>query len=227
MAHPYIVRTRNWNVLGRTRLVLWTLPQTVLCCTAQPWYPNFGRPCANAQVRNFLSLLCDRSLIIFSPKDPTVYTIIQDVYRAPDPVPLARYTSRPRPVLIFSAIYHFRYPVYSRTPSSSMSPQLAYQTRPPFLPNNAHGYSDPINPIRPLPSTNYPMTQFQSQEPTHNRLDEPFVLDDFSLDDFMINIHDSPEVDSKDMLPLSSSSSSFPKDIRNYVGNSSHWRGVA
>ena len=70
MAHPYIVRTRNWNVLGRTRPVLWTLPQTVLCCTAQPWYPNFGRPCANAQVRNFLSLLCDRSLIIFFPQRP-------------------------------------------------------------------------------------------------------------------------------------------------------------
>lgn len=67
------------------------------------------------------------------------------------------------------------------------------------------------------------MTESQSHEYTHSRLDEPFVLDDFSLDDFMINIYDSPEVDSKEMLVQSSSSSSFPKDIRNYVSNSPHW----
>ncbi|OJA17332.1 hypothetical protein AZE42_05915 [Rhizopogon vesiculosus] len=158
--------------------------------------------------------------------DPTVYTIIQDVYRAPDPAPLARYPSRPRPVLIFSAIYHFRYPVSVRTPPSSMPPHLAYQATSP-LPNNAHAYSDSLNPIRSLPFQNYRTTsgfsdqgRFQLHD-AQNRLDEPFVLDvglgDFSIDDYMVDIPDSSELHSKEMLVQSSSSSSFPKDIRNYI----------
>jgi hypothetical protein len=55
---------------------------------------------------------------------------------------------------------------------------------------------------------------------TQNRLVEPFMLDvsmdNFSLDDFVNNIHDSPEATSSD-LRARSSSSSFPQDIRNYV----------
>lgn len=149
------------------------------------------------------------------------------MYRAPDPAPLARYSSRPRPALIFSATYHFRYPVSVHTPQSSMSPHFTYQASPPFISNNAHAYSELLNPIRPLPFQNYPMTpglsdqgKIQAHEYT-----EPFVLDvsldDFSIDDFMVNIHDSPDLNSNEML-AQSSSSSFPKDIRNYVSNSSH-----
>ncbi|KAG1812168.1 uncharacterized protein BJ212DRAFT_1223551, partial [Suillus subaureus] len=42
--------------------------------------------------------------------DPTIYTILHDVYRPADPEPcLPRCSGRPRPVLIFSAAYHFRY----------------------------------------------------------------------------------------------------------------------
>ncbi|KAG2122329.1 hypothetical protein DEU56DRAFT_864478 [Suillus clintonianus] len=160
--------------------------------------------------------------------DPTVYTIIQDVYRAPDPATPTRSLGRPRPVLIFSATYHLRYPAPVRAPQSSISPHFAYQANSPFLANNAHAYPDMINPIRPLPFQNYAMTpglsepgRFQSHEyNTQNRLDEPFILDvsleNFSLDDFMINLHDSPEATSNDMM-AQSSSSSFPKDIRNYI----------
>jgi hypothetical protein len=61
-------------------------------------------------------------------------------------------------------------------------------------------------------------------EYTQNRLDEPFMLDvsleSFSLDDFMVNIHDSPEAGASaagDVVVQTSSSSSFPRDIRNYV----------
>jgi hypothetical protein len=64
--------------------------------------------------------------------------------------------------------------------------------------------------------------KFPSHDYTQN---EPFMLDvDFSIDDFIMNINDSPKVDSKEMLTQSSSSSSssFPKDIRNYVSNSFH-----
>ncbi|KAG0694437.1 hypothetical protein DFH29DRAFT_815357 [Suillus ampliporus] len=155
--------------------------------------------------------------------DPTVYTIIQDVYRAPDSATPTRSSGRPRPVLIFSAIYHFRYPVSVRTPPSSMSPHMAYQANSPFLANNAHTYPDLLNPIRPLPYQNYHMAPSLADQgrphsyeySTQNGLDEAFMLDvslnGFSFDD-LINIHDSPEASS-------SSSSSFPKDIRNYVSN--------
>ncbi|KAG2148645.1 uncharacterized protein EDB93DRAFT_1043789, partial [Suillus bovinus] len=44
--------------------------------------------------------------------DPTVYTILHDVYRPEDPAPyLPRCIGRRRPVVIFSAIYYFRSPV--------------------------------------------------------------------------------------------------------------------
>ncbi|KAG1727678.1 uncharacterized protein EDB91DRAFT_889101 [Suillus paluster] len=156
--------------------------------------------------------------------DPTIYTIIQDVYRAPDPTTPTRSSGRPRPVLIFSAIYHFRYPVSARTPPSSMSSHFAYQANSPVLANNAYAYPDSTNPIRPHPFQNYPMSPNPSGQGwphaheynTPNRLDEPFMLDvnlnGFSFDDFMTNIHESPET-----TPTQSSSSSFPKDIRNYI----------
>lgn len=154
------------------------------------------------------------------PQDPTVYTIIQDVYRAPDPPASTGSSGRPRPVLIFSAIYHFRYPASVRAPPPAIPPPIAYQSS---LTNNPHAY-----PNRALPSQYYSMSpphshpgMFQPHEyTTQNRLDEPFMLDvsleNFSLDDFMINIHDSPEAPSNDVV-VQSSSSSFPKDIRNYV----------
>lgn len=63
--------------------------------------------------------------ILCKAADPTLYTIIQDVYRPPDnvsspsPYPSGGLqTSRPRPVKIFSAIYHFRYPSNVRASGS-------------------------------------------------------------------------------------------------------------
>ncbi|KAG2067920.1 hypothetical protein BDR04DRAFT_1057430 [Suillus decipiens] len=161
--------------------------------------------------------------------DPTVYTIIQDVYRAPDPATSTRYSGRPRPVIIFSAIYHLRYPASVRLPQSSMSSHLAYQTNSTSLTNNPHTYPDLLNPIRPLPYQNYAISPslphpgtFQSHEYSNqNWLNEPFMLDvgidnlslnNFSFDE-MINLHDSPEATSNDVAQ----SSSFPKDIRNYI----------
>ncbi|KAG1762335.1 hypothetical protein EDD22DRAFT_581650 [Suillus occidentalis] len=154
--------------------------------------------------------------------DPTVYTIIQDVYRAPDLPASTGSSGRPRPVLIFSAIYHFRYPASVRAPLPAIPPPIPYQSS---LTNNPHAYPDPN---RALPSQYYSMSpphshpgMFQPHEyATQNRLDEPFMLDvsleNFSLDDFMINIHDSPDAPSNDVV-VQSSSSSFPKDIRNYI----------
>lgn len=154
--------------------------------------------------------------------DPTVYTIIQDVYRAPDP-PASTASGRPRPVLIFSAIYHFRYPASARAPPPAIPPPMPYQSSL----TNSHGYTDPT---RQLPSQYYSMSPPHSHpgmfppEYTQNRLDEPFMLDvsleNFSLDDFMVNIHDSPEAPSSvgDVgVVQTSSSSSFPRDIRNYI----------
>ncbi|KAG2142465.1 hypothetical protein DEU56DRAFT_911151 [Suillus clintonianus] len=158
--------------------------------------------------------------------DPTVYTIIQDVYRAPDPGTPTTSSGRPRPVVIFSATYHFRY-TSVHTHTSSMSPQLAYQANSQF-PANTHTSPDLINPTGPLPFQNYPMSlnfseegRLQSHEhSTQNGLDEPFILDgsldNFSLDDFMINIHDSPNTTPIETM-AQSSSSGLPTDIRNYI----------
>ncbi|KAG2158558.1 uncharacterized protein EDB93DRAFT_1118910 [Suillus bovinus] len=156
--------------------------------------------------------------------DPTVYTIIQDVYRSPDSTTSSRNSGRPRPVLIFSAVYHFRYSASARAPPPSIPQHLAYQPNPASLSYNTYPYPDMLNPTRPHPSHMSPgfadQGMFQSYDyGTQYRLDEPFRLDvnmdNFSLDDFMINI-DSPEAISNDIM-VQSSSSSFPKDIRNYI----------
>ncbi|KAG1823530.1 uncharacterized protein BJ212DRAFT_1574193 [Suillus subaureus] len=156
--------------------------------------------------------------------DPTVYTIIQDVYRTLDPGIPARSSGRPRPVPIFSATYHFRYSV---APISSMSPHFTYQANTRLPANTTHASPDLLNPIRPLSFQNYPMSpnfseqgRLQSHEyNTQSRLDESFILDgsldNFCLDDFMTNFHDSHETTYSEMM--AQSSSSFPKDIHNYI----------
>ncbi|KAG2343143.1 hypothetical protein BDR05DRAFT_983039 [Suillus weaverae] len=157
--------------------------------------------------------------------DPTVYTIIQDVYRTLDPGTPARSSGRPRPVPIFSATYHFRYSVSVRTPTSSMSPHFAYQANSQLLANTTQASPNLLDPIGSISFQNYPVSSSFSEQwrlPSHeysteNRLGEPFILDgsldNFCLDDFVTNIHDSPET----TLMAQSSSSSFPNDIRNYI----------
>lgn len=158
--------------------------------------------------------------------DPTVYTIIQDVYRTLDPGIPARSSGRPRPVPIFSATYHFRYSV---TPTSPMpeSPHFAYQANSRLLANTTHASPDLLNPICPLSFQNYPVSpnlsgqgMLQSHEyNTQSRLDEPFILDgslhNFSIDDFMTNFHDSHETTYGEMA--AQLSSSFPEDIHDYI----------
>ncbi|KAG2156737.1 uncharacterized protein EDB93DRAFT_1200595 [Suillus bovinus] len=156
--------------------------------------------------------------------DPTVYTIIQDVYRIMDPEAPARSSSRPRPVPVFSATYHFRYPVSVHASTASTLPHGAYQTNSQLLTDTAHASSELLNPIHPLSSQNYPVSpNFSDQElyeyGTQNRLDEPFILDgsmdNLCLDDFMPNDHNSHETTHNEMM--AQSSSSFPSDIRNYI----------
>ncbi|KAI6043525.1 hypothetical protein EDC04DRAFT_3088049 [Pisolithus marmoratus] len=86
-----------------------------------------------ALVPRYWNILCKAA-------DPTLYTIIQDVYRPPDnvstpsPYPSGGLqTSRPRPIKIFSAIYHFRYPPnvkpggsHSAAPSTLSMPGSRY-----------------------------------------------------------------------------------------------------
>jgi transcriptional enhancer factor len=162
--------------------------------------------------------------------DPTVYTIIQDVYRTSDSEIPARSSGRPRPVPIFSATYHFRYHVPVRIPTPSMSPHFAYSRLPA---NTIQTSPDPLNSICPLPFQNYTVSpnfseqerlQVQSHEySTQSRLEEPFILngslDDFCLDDFMTNFYDSQDTTHwhNDMVPQSSSS--FQEDICNYMNN--------
>lgn len=157
--------------------------------------------------------------------DPTVYTIIQDVYRTPATGAPTRSSGRPRPVPIFSATYHFRYPVSVRTPTSSMSPHFAYQANSRFLANAIS--PDLHDPMRPLSFQNYPVSPNFSEQgrlqsydnSTQNRLDEPFILDgsleNFCLDDFLTNIHDLPGTTHNEMM-AQLPSSSFSKNTRNY-----------
>ncbi|KAG1760644.1 hypothetical protein EDD22DRAFT_899997 [Suillus occidentalis] len=151
--------------------------------------------------------------------------VIQDVYRTPSTGAPTRSSGRPRPVPIFSATYHFRYPVSVRTPTSSMSPHFAYQANSRFLANTIS--PDLHDPMRPLSFQNHPVSpnfseqgRFHSYDnSTQNRLDEPFILDgsldNFCLDDFMTNIHDLPETTHNEMM-AQSPSSSFSKNTRNY-----------
>ncbi|KAI6101445.1 hypothetical protein EDD16DRAFT_1901217 [Pisolithus croceorrhizus] len=107
------------------------------CCIIRPWYPSTGTYCVKLQVGSLTyspgnaligtiyftiafdprGCTCAEPALPYSLIYPTLYTIIQDVYRPPDnvsspsPYPSGGLqTSRPRPVKIFSAIYHFRYP---------------------------------------------------------------------------------------------------------------------
>ncbi|KIK93884.1 hypothetical protein PAXRUDRAFT_487015 [Paxillus rubicundulus Ve08.2h10] len=158
--------------------------------------------------------------------DPTLYTIIQDVYRAPDPVPNHGFPQRPRPVLIFSAIYHFQY-LSSLNPSATashiQSPPVGPNIAPamtPALGNQAHhGYP---NPIRPMPFQNYsvypppaPEKSWTTPSTEQNVFDAPFMLDvsfdDIRFDDY---IQESP-----DSTPRPPAASFYPTDSNAFVSS--------
>ncbi|KAG1900494.1 uncharacterized protein F5891DRAFT_294658 [Suillus fuscotomentosus] len=164
-----------------------------------------------ALVPRYWELLCK------SP-DPTIYTILHDVYRPTDPAPcLPRCLGRRRPVLIFSAIYHFRYSVPVCTPPSFVTPCHPYQANPPSVINTAHAYYNSLEPVYPPRHPMHPCLSdhesLQSHEDSsQNPLNEQFTLDS----SFMGNVHDLPEAISKGMMPQSSASG-FPQDIHNYI----------
>ncbi|KAG2043266.1 hypothetical protein BDR03DRAFT_940955 [Suillus americanus] len=155
--------------------------------------------------------------------DPTVYTILHDVYCPADPAPcLQRRLARPRPVLIFSATYHFRYLVPVYMPLSSVTPRCAYQANAPLIADTACACHDLPEPTCPQKhSMHTSLSDDESlrshEDSSQNPLNKQFILD-VSMDDSdsMVNIHYSPETASKGMIPQSSASS-LPKDIRNYI----------
>ncbi|KAG1895677.1 uncharacterized protein F5891DRAFT_1114881 [Suillus fuscotomentosus] len=166
-------------------------------------------------VPKFWEILCR------SP-DPTMYTIIQDVYRR-DPAPLGRSSGRPRPVLIFSAEYHFRYSVHACTPPPSMTPYIAYHANSPFIANvncahlNLHEPDCPCNRHRmPLGQDSPQLHEDNMQSQLYKQCIPDVSLGDFPLINSMIDNHDSSAAKSEEMM-TQSSFSSFPNDIRNYI----------
>ncbi|KAF9222304.1 hypothetical protein BS17DRAFT_708933 [Gyrodon lividus] len=163
--------------------------------------------------------------ILCKAADPTLYTIIQDVYRAPDPVPNQGFSQRPRPVLIFSAIYHFQYLASldsSTTASNIQSPPVGPAMTSALDDQVLHDY---LNPMRPMPFQKYSVYPTPTPEkswttPTmeQNVFDEPFMLDvnfdDVRFDDFTVNIQDSP-----DGTPRASSGSFYPTDTNAFVSS--------
>ncbi|KAG2139620.1 uncharacterized protein EDB93DRAFT_1163333 [Suillus bovinus] len=167
-------------------------------------------------VPKFWEILCR------SP-DPTMYTIIQDVYRR-DSTLLGSSLGRPRSVLIFSARYHFRYPVHVSTPPSSLTPHIPYHVNSSFTANVNCAHPNSLEPNCPRNHMPLNLLGQDGPQPYENNMQSQLYrqcipdvrLGDFSLPDSMMNNHDSPAATSKEMMARSSFSS-FPNDIRNYL----------
>ncbi|KAH7929559.1 hypothetical protein BV22DRAFT_1029416 [Leucogyrophana mollusca] len=187
-----------------------------------PYVPPSGMPNASDSsllysttlVPKFWETLCNSS-------DPTVYTIMQDVYRIAEPTSFAEPSHRPRPLLMFSAVYHFRYPSAAASPVN----------RPP---RNAPKLESPVmtdaelqslcSQITPLPFEGFGSGSSQKFGLLHDVYkggsDAPFLvdvsLDDFNFDDFTIDLQNSPAHTSTGAL-VQSTSACFPTDLSNYV----------
>ncbi|KAG1735651.1 hypothetical protein EDD22DRAFT_924632 [Suillus occidentalis] len=178
--------------------------------------PPGGSPLlySTALVPKYWDILCK------SP-DPTMYTIIQDVYRR-DPAPLGRFSGRPRSVLIFSAKYHFRYSVPANTPSSPMTPYTAYHPNPPFHANVNRAHPNLLEPNFPRNHPSMPpnlLGQDSSQSHEDSTQSQLYMqaTSGVSIGNYSsVNNHESYATTSKEMMARSSFSS-FPKDIRNYI----------
>lgn len=140
--------------------------------------------------------------------DPTLYTIVQDVYHMPDRVPNQDYSQRTRPVRIFSAIYRFRYPsstdstpfhgqppVGMSNSGSSMTSAYGDQTlHSPMAVDLSRATSFSTSPMYTVP------TPEGARTPTgvdQNLFDEPFMLDvnfdQVAFDDIFINMDSTSE----------------------------------
>jgi hypothetical protein len=146
--------------------------------------------------------------ILCKAADPTLYTIIQNVYRAPDPVPNRGYSQRPPPVLIFSAMYHFQYA--SHVPNAT-SPQATQKPGPavtstledPVL----HGF------LNPIPFQKYAMYPPPTSEPLRGISDIDQSLFDAS---FKLDVNFDEFIHSPDSTPNPSSGSFHQKAQNNF-----------
>ncbi|KAG2086488.1 hypothetical protein BD769DRAFT_1782469 [Suillus cothurnatus] len=139
---------------------------------------------------------------------------------------LGRSSGRPRPVLIFSAKYHFRCSVPIYMHPSSMDPNPAYHANTPFVANvncthpnlrepncSRNRLSTPLN----LLGQDSPQSHEDKMQSQLYKQCVPGVnLGNFSLGNSLINNYDSSTATSKEII-AHSSFSSFPKDIRNYI----------
>ncbi|KAH7909648.1 hypothetical protein BJ138DRAFT_1010403 [Hygrophoropsis aurantiaca] len=174
------------------------------------------------------SLLYSTSLVpkfwdtICNSSDPTVYTIMQDVYRIPEPSSYSESSSRPRPLLIFSTIYHFRYPssASSTSPPTIRSPHIPKMESPAMTPADVQsllGFCDQ-NALHDIGLGN--IQKYGHHSAYKGAADVPFLmdvgLDDLNLDDFTIDLQNFPENTSPGAL-AQSTSACFPTDLSNYV----------
>ncbi|KAG2363313.1 hypothetical protein BDR07DRAFT_937098 [Suillus spraguei] len=159
--------------------------------------------------------------ILRKSRDPTIYTILHDVYCPADPAPrLPRHLGRQRPVLIFSATYHFRYLVPERMPPSSVTPRRAYQANSHFTANTTRAYRDlPESVCRPKHSMHPGLPDDESRGSHEDRSLNGQFIPDVGLDDgdFMINVDDSPDVASKGVMSQSSAPSFQKDDVHDYI----------
>ncbi|KAG0704973.1 hypothetical protein DFH29DRAFT_326334 [Suillus ampliporus] len=185
MAHPYTARTRNSNALDHISPVL-----------------------SGDNLLLYTTALCSQ--------------VLGDLVQISRPHPIHHYSgcvprSRPRnshkvlgppapPSLFFSATYHFRYPVSVTLLIFHVTTLHISKTISPCEANNIPTYPDLLNPIRPIPFHNYPMSPSLSTKEDFSRTNASHKR----------AIHLDVNMASNEMM-AQSSSSSLPKDIRNYI----------
>jgi transcriptional enhancer factor len=157
-----------------------------------------GRSSGNGPVVYNTPLVPKYWEVLCKAADPTLYTIVQDVYHVPDPVPNQDYAHRPRPVRIFSAIYHFQYPSSPDSGATFGQPHANVSSSGSSM---TSGFPQPtvqgaMPMATPSPSFQMPSTHTASTaEVDQSLFDEPFMLDvniqQLAFDDFVASM-DNP-----------------------------------
>ncbi|KAG6382084.1 hypothetical protein JVT61DRAFT_722 [Boletus reticuloceps] len=143
--------------------------------------------------------------VLCGAADPTLYTIVQDVHRVPDPVPNQDYGQRPRPARIFSAIYHFQYHTSGDSGSSYEQPAAEVSKSGSSMTSAFGEQTLQGSILDPGTTTTFPMSTtygvpmreiFRTPgEVDQNLFDEPFMLDvsleEMAFDDFVASM-DNP-----------------------------------
>lgn len=164
--------------------------------------PKYWGVLCKAAGSPFTLRLCLVGLTLFV--DPTLYTIVQEVYYVPDSVPNQNYSQRPRPVRIFSATYHFRYPSATDAPPMNVQPPTALSSSSSSM-TSTFNDKMPHAPMDLAPTTSFPMTPMYTApaaeglgtptEVDQNLFDEPFMLDvnfdQLAFDEIFVNMDTS------------------------------------